>query len=156
VKLMNLNVPVHLCQLDMAPTKTPNASRGSIRGQSSQQVVSFTIRARPLPPLILDFILDNFTILKSLQHKESLEQGHKLEEEDQEFDKHGEIVRKPTTNPEQFWEAFSQKCKEAGNDWEGVADRTWAIGPHKAGGCLLVDARKPRAYSSWVFLTVLT
>lgn len=134
----------------MAPTKTLNAPRGTIRGQSSQQVISFTIRARPLPSLILDFLLDNFTILKTLQRKKSLEQDHRLREEEQEFDKYGEVIRKPTTSPEQFWEAFGQKCKEVGNDWADIADRTWAIGPHKSGGCLLVDARKPSAYSSWV------
>jgi ribosome assembly protein 1 len=127
----------------MAPTKVPNQPRGTTHGQSSQQVVSFTIRARPLPDLILCFILDNLSIIKALERKMAHMQAH--QEETQELDYVG---RNPTVSPENFWEAFAEKCKEAGSEWEELADRTWSFGPQKAGGCLLVDARKPRAYSS--------
>jgi len=101
------------------------------------------MRTRPLPDPILDFILDNLSVIKTLQRKVAYHQ-----EEAQELDKLDFISRKPSVNPENFWETFSEKCKEAGTEWEEIADRTWSFGPQKAGGCILVDARKPKAYSS--------
>lgn len=130
----------------MAPNKVPNRPRGTIHGQSSQQVVTFTIRARPLPDVILAFILDNLSVVKALQRKASYMQTY--QEEVQEPERSDYIGRKPSTTPEQFWESFSEKCKEAGSEWEDIMDRTWSFGPKKAGGCILVDARKPKAYSS--------
>jgi len=141
------DVPNNHPSADMAPTKIPNAPRGTTRGQSSHQVVSFTIRACPLPSGILKFILENLTILKALQHNKNSDEGRALDEE-LEIDHHDDVVRKPTVGPDQFWDAFAQKCREAGPDWEHVAERTWAFGPQKAGGCLLIDARKPKALSS--------
>jgi len=46
---------------------------------------------------------------------------------------------------------LEEVCKKAGGDWDkGIVDRIWAFGPLKAGGCLLIDARKnvktPRSY----------
>jgi len=99
------------------------------------------MRSRPLPDPILDFILDNLSVIKTLQRKVAYHQEEQL-------DKLDFISRKPYVNPENFWEVFSEKCKEAGTEWEEVADKTWSFGPQKAGGCILVDARKPRAYSS--------
>ncbi|KAF9534535.1 hypothetical protein CPB83DRAFT_931762 [Crepidotus variabilis] len=132
---------------DMAPTKTPNTARGTIRGQSSQQVVNFTIRARPLHPAILQFILDNVTTLKTLQRNMSIEQGQQIDDDDQDVDKYGDVIRKPTVGPDQFWETFVVVCKKAGSEWEDLADKIWAFGPQKVGGCVLVDARKERTYA---------
>jgi len=132
----------------MAPTKTLNAPRGTIKGASSQQVVSFTIRATPLPKAVLDFILENLSTWKTMQHDRKIQQGHALEEEGQEGENYGDVVRKANVTPEQFWDVFAQKCKDVGGEWEGVADKTWAFGPQKAGACLLIDSRKPKPYSS--------
>ncbi|KIM43251.1 hypothetical protein M413DRAFT_444059 [Hebeloma cylindrosporum] len=133
--------------LDMAPTKTPNAPRGTIQSTSSQQVVSFTIRAAPVPPPILEFILDNLATWKSLQHDRKIQQGHSVDEEE-EGGNYGDVIRRPTVSTEQFWDVFAQKCKEVGGEWADVADKTWGFGPHQAGGCLLIDARTPKPYAS--------
>jgi len=129
----------------MAPTKTPNAPRGTIQSSSSQQVVSFTVRAAPLPAPILEFILDNLSTWKYLQHDQKIQQGHSI---DEEVGNYGDVIRRPTASPEQFWEVFAQKCKEIGGEWADVADKVWAFGPQKAGGCLLIDARSPTPYAS--------
>jgi len=133
----------------MAPTKTPNAARGTMRGSSAHKVVTFTTRAVPIPPTILDFILENLTALKTLVRGKRDQQ---IEEEEQDVDLHGDVIRKSTISPDQFWDVFAEKCKDVGGDWEGVAAKTWAFGPQKAGGCLLIDARKPKAIASLVFL----
>lgn len=131
----------------MAPTKTPNAPRGTIRGTSSNQVVSFTIRAAPLPSKILNFVLDNMATWKTLQHDQKVDQGQAIEE-DEETDNYGDVAREPTVAPEQFWDAFSSVCKEVGSEWVDAADKIWAFGPQRAGACLLIDSRKLKSKAS--------
>ena len=131
----------------MAPIKTPNAARGTMRGSSAHKVVTFTVRAVPMPSTILDFILENLLVLKTLSHNKEDQQ---TEEEEQDVDLHGDVIRKSTISPDQFWDVFAEKCKDVGGDWEGVAAKTWAFGPQKAGSCLLIDARNPKAIASLV------
>ncbi|KAG6903265.1 hypothetical protein C0995_000160 [Termitomyces sp. Mi166 len=131
---------------DMVPTKTPNAPRGTIHGVSSSNIIKFTIRASPLPQAILDFVLRNVSILKKLQHERRAKysgatQDKELEDE-QEVDNYGDVIRKPTVAPEQYWEALRKVCEETGGEWADVTERIWAFGPQKAGGCLLIDNRK--------------
>ncbi|KAF9046496.1 P-loop containing nucleoside triphosphate hydrolase protein [Panaeolus papilionaceus] len=130
---------------DMAPTKTPGAPRGTIHGSSSAQAVTFTLRASPIPRDLLDFILENVETIRALGASRNA-QGEQKDEEN--VDVYSDVVRKPTVTPEGFWDALEAKCKAVGAEWEGLADKVWAFGPHKAGGCLLVDARKPKLYAS--------
>lgn len=134
----------------MAPTKTPGATRGTIKGASTQNIVSFTIRASPIPTQLLDFILENIVTLKKLLHDRSTQPGKPAGEEEEETvaDKYGEIMRNPSVKPEQFWDALQDKCKEVGGEWEGITDKVWTFGPQRAGGCLLIDARKPKTLTS--------
>ena len=139
---------------DMAPTKIPNAPRGTIHGSSSLNIVRFTIRASPLPNPILGFILENISILKMLQHdrKAGDSQAEKVTvEEAINADVQGDIVRKSTVSPEQFWDALQKICDDVGGEWGGIAERIWAFGPHRAGGCLLIDVRKSTP-NSFVYL----
>ena len=115
----------------MAPIKTPNATRGTMRGSTAHQIVTYTVRAVPIPPTILDFILENITTLKTLIRDKRDQQ---TEEEERHMDLLGDIIRKSTINPDQFWDVFAERCKDVGGDWEGVADKTWAFGPQQAGG----------------------
>lgn len=96
----------------------------------------------------MNFILENLTTWKTLQHDRKVQQGQSVDEEEEAGDNYGDVIRKPTVSPEQFWDAFDQKCKEVGGEWSDTADKTWAFGPQKAGACLLLDARKPKPYSS--------
>jgi ribosome assembly protein 1 len=131
----------------MAPTKTPNVPRGTIHGFSSLNIVRFTIRASPLPGPILGFILENIDILKKLQDDKKMRDSQALQdkviiEEAVNIDVHGDIVRKPTVSPEQFWGTLQKICDDIGGEWGNIVERIWALGPHGAGGCLLIDARK--------------
>ncbi|KAG6845124.1 hypothetical protein H0H87_000551 [Tephrocybe sp. NHM501043] len=135
---------------DMAPIKTPNALRGTIHGSSSSNIVKFTIRASPLPQDILEFILQNISILKKFQHDRRAKDSADAQEKDQiaqqeGIDIYGDVVRMPSVAPEQFWEGLEKICEEVGGEWCDVIDRIWAFGPQKAGGCLLIDARKSAA-----------
>ena len=154
----------------MAPPKY-SSKRGLVNGSSTQGLVKFSIRASPLPKSLLEFILDNISILKRLQRERTNALGGSGEDQDKEYDDadhersyddSGETFRKPTVRPEQFWTVLEEVCKKAGGDWDkDIVDRIWTFGPLKAGGCLLIDARKnikaPRSYAiPFFWLIVLT
>jgi ribosome assembly protein 1 len=74
-----------------------------------------------------------------------------LEEVEDEAEKAatiGDILRVPTVLPEQFWDVFQSKCEEAGPEWAGIIDNIWAMGPQRAGECLLIDSRKDQERQS--------
>ncbi|KAG6897765.1 hypothetical protein C0992_011434 [Termitomyces sp. T32_za158] len=140
---------------DMAPTKTPNAPRGTIHGSSSSNIVRITIRAVPLPQAISDFVLKNVSTLKKLLYerraKDPVETQDEGWEEGQKADgheDHGDVVRKPSVGPEQFWNALQEVCKKTGGEWTDVTERVWAFGPQQAGGSLLIDNRQSGTHSS--------
>lgn len=144
---------------EMAPPKTEGMPRGSVKGSSSHAVVTFVIRAAPLPLAILAFLQDNLTVIRKLlrdrELKEQLtttatdidnrttitgENNSGLEMEEG-ITMYGDIFRKPTVRSEQFWSSLVEVCKLVGMEWHDLADKIWAFGPHSAGGCILIDAR---------------
>ena len=135
----------------MAPPKY-SSKRGQVNGSSAQGLVKFSIRAAPLPKSLLEFILDNISILKRIQRERGNTTGGTagVRDQDGEDDEHhssyydsGETFRKPSVRPDQFWTALEEVCKQAAGEWDkGIVDRIWAFGPQNAGGCLLIDARK--------------
>lgn len=136
----------------MTPPKTPGAKRGTIYGTIHSNLVSFTVRAAPLPKKLLDFLQDNLATLKRMDSEQgsNMQENHFVEEDD-EYDVQGEIVKKPSTKPEDFWNTFSERCREVGGEWADVADRVWAFGPQRVGSCLLIDSRsdaKSNSYAS--------
>lgn len=148
----------------MAPTKTPNALRGTIRGVSSNNVVNFSIRAVPLPRIIVDFLLDNILALKKLQQEKKAKETNKSVEHARELeddvgllhngvDTQGDLHVKHSVQPEQFWNVLREKFAEAGPEWDGQVDRIWTFGPHSAGGCVLIDARKDIIPNSYVSIS---
>ena len=127
----------------MAPPKTPHAPRGTVHGSSFQNLVTFTIRASPLPDLVTDFLRSNLAVVRRLLADRTQSVGAtSAEDEVEEAATLGDILRVPTIQPEQFWDAFQAKCEEAGPEWTGLVDNIWAMGPQAAGECLLIDSRK--------------
>ncbi|KAF9219249.1 P-loop containing nucleoside triphosphate hydrolase protein [Gyrodon lividus] len=133
---------------DMAAPKTSNAVRGTIKGASSHNLVTFTLRSAPLPDGMLLFIQQNITALRALlQERRSNDRGlcdgsSNAVIEGERLEVQGDLLHTPSVRPEQFWHVLEEKCKEAGGEWSDVVDRIWAFGPQSAGGCLLIDARK--------------
>ncbi|KAH7885095.1 P-loop containing nucleoside triphosphate hydrolase protein [Phlebopus sp. FC_14] len=135
---------------DMAPPKTRDAVRGTIRGASSQNLVTFTLRCAPLPDGILQFIQQNLSTLRALLQERGTSDGTISESdeipspEEERIEVQGNVVHAPNVRREQFWDALEERCREAGAEWSNVMERIWAFGPQGAGGCLLIDARKDR------------
>ncbi len=129
----------------MAQPKTPGCLRGTVHGASFQNLVTFTIRAVPLPDVIADFLRSNLIVIKRLLADWTRSDGTPSEEVEDEAEKAattGDILRVPTIHPGQFWNALQAKCDEAGSEWAGIIDNIWALGPQGAGECLLIDTRK--------------
>lgn len=137
---------------DMAPPKTANAKRGTMYGSVSQ-LIKFAIRASPLPKALSEFLQDNLATLKRMGAVQSTSDRSTRSdmdglEEDEEFDVQGEIIRKPSVKPDEFWKALEGECKAVGGEWTNVANRIWAFGPQRAGGCVLIDSRADSATNS--------
>jgi ribosome assembly protein 1 len=135
----------------MPPPKTSGHPRGTIHGASFQDLVTFTIRAVPLPDLIADFLRSNLTVLKRLLVNSTRTDSSTSDEVEDEAEKAattGDISRVPTVHAGQFWDALKTKCEEAGPEWAGIVDNIWALGPQRAGECLLIDARKDQERQS--------
>lgn len=135
----------------MPPPKFGSTKRGTVSGSSAHNLVKFTIRAAPMPRKLWDFLQDNLAILLRLrQERQSREENivpqtsnpedHEEQEED-EIDLQGEIIKRPTVKPDEFWQVFQEKCSEIGGEWAGVVDQIMAFGPQRAGTCLLIDSR---------------
>lgn len=145
----------------MAPPKTPNAKRGTVHGTAAQNLAKFTIRAAPLPAVILEFLLDNLAILRRMQQERKAGEadgellvGDDETHADEDYDVQGEYIKKPTIKAEQFWPALHEKCKEVGGEWGDVVDRIWAFGPQRMGTCLLIDARSGQPNSQVLSFTI--
>jgi ribosome assembly protein 1 len=133
----------------MAPPKTPGSPRGTIHGASFQNLVTFTIRAVPLPDVIADFLRSNLIVIKRLLADRSDSTApEEVEDEAERAATTGDILRVPTVHPGQFWDALQAKCDEAGPEWAGIIDNIWALGPQGAGECLLIDTRKDQERQS--------
>ena len=140
---------------DMAPPKTPNAVRGTMKGGSSHNIVTFTLRSAPLPDSILLFIQQNLVTLRLLlQERMATDRDSNAVIEGDRPEVQGILVHTPSVKPEQFWVALKEKCDEAGGEWVDIVDRIWAFGPQGAGGCLLVDARQDLVPTSCVAFTI--
>ncbi|KAG8908436.1 Cytoplasmic GTPase/eEF2-like protein (ribosomal biogenesis) [Tulasnella sp. 403] len=127
---------------EMPPPKIPNAPRGTINGTSAQGLVTFTIRATPLPAAITEFLLANVSILKRLHrdpHAQSKKTGETVNPEDAEEGVSDEVAREATVKPNDFWPTLDGLFKKAGAEWADVADKLWAFGPHRVGPNILVD-----------------
>ncbi|KAG2145893.1 P-loop containing nucleoside triphosphate hydrolase protein [Suillus clintonianus] len=132
---------------DMAPTKTPNAARGTIQGGSSQNLVTFSIRSAPVPDVILQFLLHNLTTLRELQQdgqtdRETSGGSIDIVSENELVGVQGDVLHTPSVRADQFWNALEERCNEAGGEWAKICDRIWSFGPRYAGGCVLIDNRK--------------
>ncbi|KWU44650.1 P-loop containing nucleoside triphosphate hydrolase protein [Rhodotorula sp. JG-1b] len=119
---------------DMAPPKTPNQPRGTVLGSVQSGLVTFTIRAAPMPSSITSFLKANANTIKRIQRDRRSGKADDESEAVTEVSEGAEVV-----TPEEFWPKFEQVLKEAGRDWAGLAEQIWAFGPRRVGPNLLVD-----------------
>ncbi|WWC89559.1 uncharacterized protein L201_004483 [Kwoniella dendrophila CBS 6074] len=124
---------------DMAPPKTAGAPRGTINGSILNGLVTFTVRAIPLPPKIIEFLLSQTSTIGSMMVQKR-DQGDEEEETQEERDA-GEATTEQSRKltPDQFWTELETMFNKAGPDWAGAADRIWSFGPKRMGANVLLD-----------------
>jgi ribosome assembly protein 1 len=148
---------------DMAPPKTKDAPRGTFHASVFGDLVTVTIRARPLPEKVTAFLTANSTTLRRLQQERRTAKvadvGDEIERATAnvtttvtEADGEASVVK--VIGPEQFWTQLDELFREAGREWAPVANRIWAFGPKRVGPNVLVDGL-PNSPRSYVFSKVL-
>jgi ribosome assembly protein 1 len=133
----------------MAPPKTANATRGTIHGTSAHSIVSFKIRAVPLPSKVTEFLQANQSVIKRLERErlQAETQESLIVSNDEEENMistttaEGDLIQKPTVRAEDFWEALDQLLDKLGGEWKVSGKRIWAFGPNGSGPNLLLDSR---------------
>ncbi|GAA5871086.1 hypothetical protein JCM16303_001684 [Sporobolomyces ruberrimus] len=121
--------------VDMAPTKTQGAQRGTILGSVQSGLVDFAIRAVPLPVDVTNFLAVNMRTLKRL-HRDR--RSGTAEDDSDEVT--GDAVQGvEVVKPEDFWPKLEELLKAAGREWAGLADQIWAFGPRRVGPNMLID-----------------
>ena len=116
----------------MAPPKTAGALRGTVHGSILNGLVTFTVRALPLPPTIIDFLQMNTASVAEMLSHEQADLDELMDDPES-----GDLNRAlPAT---EFWAQLENLLSKAGGDWAGAADRTWSFGPKRVGANLLLD-----------------
>ncbi|BGP37390.1 Cytoplasmic GTPase/eEF2-like protein (ribosomal bioproteinsis) [Rhodotorula kratochvilovae] len=123
--------------VDMAPPKTPGQPRGTVLGAVQSGLVTFTLRAAPLPSEVAAFLAANTATLKRLQRDRRSGKA----DEDADVDASAGDAPEGTAlvSVEEFWPKLEELLKSAGREWAGLADQVWAFGPRRVGPNLLVD-----------------
>lgn len=130
----------------MAPPKFGSGKRGVINSATVRDLVKFTIRAAPVPREILQFLQDNLAILRQMERDKSSKINDQIsaaaeDNTEEEVDLQGELIKRPTIKPDEFWPILVSICDKMGSEWGNIKERLIAFGPQRAGTCLLLDAR---------------
>ncbi|TNY23333.1 translation elongation factor 2 [Rhodotorula diobovata] len=127
--------------VDMAPPKTPDQPRGTVLGSVQSGLVTFTLRAAPLPTQVTSFLAANASTLKRLQRDRRAAAAGKTDDDaaDAPPADAGAAEEGAVVSVEEFWPRLEELLKQAGRDWAGLADQVWAFGPRRVGPNLLVD-----------------
>lgn len=128
---------------EMPPPKTEGAARGTMDGSVANGVVSYRVRAVPLPKPVVEFLLANTQTLRRLQNRSSAGGVAEADEEAGSVDAAGSQASK-TVRADKFWQTLQtvlEKCGQdrTGEDWREVVERIVSFGPRRVGANILVD-----------------
>lgn len=129
---------------EMPPPKIEGAARGTAEGNVANGVVSYRVRAVPLPKAVVDFLLANTQTLRRLQNKSA--SGGVDEDVDAasgSVDAAGSQASK-MVSADKFWSSLAtvlEKCGQdrTGQDWREVVEKIVSFGPRRVGANMLVD-----------------
>lgn len=124
---------------DMAPPKTKDAPRGTIHGSLVNGLVTYTIRAMPLPETITDFLLANTSTIANMSTQKEQQQDDTTTNLDEDRDASDGTTQARLLTSEQFWTELEALFAKAGPEWAGAAERIWTFGPKRIGANLLLD-----------------
>lgn len=142
---------------EMRPPVNKELGRGVTVGVTNSKQVSITIRVRPLPANVTEFLLKNPGAIKRLYSERNTletEDEDGIEGEEQAVEADENVLEGKSLSPDELKKQL-QAALESGKEregWRGVIDRITAFGPRRIGPNLLIDATKdgyfPKAFAS--------
>ncbi|KAF2965008.1 hypothetical protein GQX73_g8586 [Xylaria multiplex] len=141
---------------EMRPPANKELGRGVVVGVTSSKQVSITLRVRPLPQNVTEFLLKNAASVKrvySEQHGMEEDESKEGSQDQENIDIDEGVVESRALSAEdlkgKLREALEKgKGREA---WKGIVDKIVAFGPWRTGPNLLIDATKdglfPKVFS---------
>ncbi|KAI0166358.1 P-loop containing nucleoside triphosphate hydrolase protein [Xylariaceae sp. FL1272] len=133
---------------EMRPPANKELGRGVVVSTTSSKQAQFTLRVRPLPHNVTEFLLKNESSIKRVYSEQKADDGAKSEsdglQDQQSADLDEHIVESKTLSVEEF-KSKLQEALERGKgreSWKDVIDKVVAFGPRRTGPNLLIDATK--------------
>ncbi|KAI1810968.1 P-loop containing nucleoside triphosphate hydrolase protein [Poronia punctata] len=134
---------------EMRPPTNKELGRGVVVGVTTSKQVSITVRVRPLPQNVTEFLLKNATSIKRVysEQKQGAEEtdSNKDELEDENVVEMDEEIDKSQTLSLDELKSQLRDVLESGKgreSWKDVVDKVAAFGPRRTGPNLLIDATK--------------
>ena len=141
---------------EMRPPANKDLGRGVVVGVTSSKQVSVTVRVRPLPEEVTDFLLKNAGAIKRLYSEKKAQQGGGGDAEEKiEVDSEGggdgggddvpegkSLLSLDELRKQLQSTLESGKGREGREAWKDVVDKIVAFGPRRTGPNILIDATK--------------
>ncbi|KAI1334153.1 P-loop containing nucleoside triphosphate hydrolase protein [Xylariaceae sp. FL0016] len=132
---------------EMKPPANKELGRGAVIGVTTSKQVTITMRVRPLPTNVIEFLQKNAGSIKRLYSERSAQANFEKEngtELEQKIEVDEEVIEGQTLTAEELRKQFhavleSGKGREG---WRGVIDKIAAFGPGRTGPNLLIDSTK--------------
>lgn len=129
----------------MPPTKASDAERGSVNGSVQNGLLTYRVRARPLPDAVTAFLIANADTMKRVVQREhelaGSDENLLLEDrlELQESTVNDTGVSSNQLSIHEFWKRLENLLNAAGKEWEGTARDIWAFGARRTGANILLN-----------------
>ncbi|KAI0526309.1 P-loop containing nucleoside triphosphate hydrolase protein [Xylaria bambusicola] len=142
---------------EMRPPANKDLGRGVVVGVTSSKQVSITLRVRPLPQNVTNFLLKNAASVKRVYSEQQDviedEDGKDEIQEQEKVDVDEDVVQSKVLSTEEL-KGKLRETLESGKGrevWRGIVDKIVAFGPRRTGPNLLIDATKdglfPKVFS---------
>lgn len=128
---------------EMRPAANRELGRGAVVGVTTSKQVSITMRVRPLPSEVIDFLVKNDDSIKRLYSNQKSEEEDSDEDEER-IEVDTEVVAGHVLSVEEFRKQLKEKLESGkGREaWKNQIEHIAAFGPRRTGSNLLIDATK--------------
>ncbi|KKY39454.1 putative elongation factor 2 [Diaporthe ampelina] len=149
--------------VEMRPPANKELGRGAVVGVTSSKQITLTLRVRPLPSQVTDFLNKNASAIKNLHSKKwgtkgsepaGTEASYEVDSDQQSIDDDADIIGTKFLSPEDLKNQL-KTVLESGKGREpfkNIIDSIAAFGPGRTGPNLLIDATKegclPKAFET--------
>lgn len=131
--------------IDMIASRSTLDARGRFAGSSVASLVNVTIRTALLPPKIVEFLQSQTNTIANLMVERDASREEETRIEGVPNASEGNVH---VLGPKEFWIKLEELFKQAGGEWQDVAESIWAFGPKRVGPNMLIDRtqQKRRRY----------